>query len=64
MSTSPRCSDVSELAGELLGATATHAENWLLVEMPGTWDRDVGNGAGLPEVARRAASEWLERTPS
>ena len=64
MSTSPRCSDLSELAGEPLGATATHAKNWLLVEMPGTWDRDVGGGAGLPEPARRAASEWLERTPS
>ena len=64
MSTSPRCSELSELAGELLGATATHAKNWLLVEMPGTWDRDVGGGAGLPEPARRAASEWLERTPS
>ena len=64
MSTSPRCSDLSELAGELLGATATHAKNWLLVELPGTWNRDVGGGAGLPEPARRAASEWLERTPS
>jgi hypothetical protein len=56
--------DLSELAGEPLGATATHAENWLLVELPGTWHRDVGGGAGLPEAARRAASEWLERTPS
>jgi len=64
VSTSPRCSDLSELAGELLGATATHAKNWLLVELPGTWNRDVGGGAGLPEPARRAASEWLERTPS
>jgi hypothetical protein len=32
--------------------------------MPGTWDRDVGGGAGLPEPARRAANEWLEGTPS
>jgi hypothetical protein len=64
VSTSARCSDVSELAGEPLGATAPHAENWLLVEMPGTWDRDVGDGAGLPEPARRAASDWLERTAS
>ena len=64
MSTSPRCADLSELAGEPLGATATHAENWLLVETPGTWERDVGGGAGLVEPARRAASEWLEHTPS
>ena len=37
----PRCADLSERAGEPLGATATTAENWLLVEVPGTWPRDV-----------------------
>jgi hypothetical protein len=64
VSTPPRCADLSELAGEPLGATATNAENWLLVEVPGTWQRDVGDGAGLPEEDRRAAAEWLESTPS
>ena len=64
MSTAPRCADLSELAGEPLGATATNAEHWLLIEVPGTWLRDVGDGAGLPEPARRAAGEWLESTPS
>jgi hypothetical protein len=64
MSTSPRCADLSELAHEPLGATATSAENWLLIEVPGTWQRDVGDGAGLPETARRAAGAWLESTPS
>jgi hypothetical protein len=60
----PRCSDASVLAGEPLGASATHAENWLLVEMPGTWQRDVGGAEGLPESARHAAGQWLEHTPS
>jgi hypothetical protein len=64
VSTPPRCADLSELAGEPLGATATNAENWLLIEVPRTWQRDVGDGAGLPEEARRVAGEWLESTPS
>jgi hypothetical protein len=64
VSTPPRCADLSELAGEPLGATATNVENWLLIEVPGTWQRDVGDGAGLPEEARRVAAEWLESTPS
>ena len=64
MSASARCSDLSELAGEPLGATATHAEHWLLLEMPGTWPRDVGDGPGLPDAARDAVRAWLERTPS
>jgi hypothetical protein len=64
MSTPPRCADLSELAGEPIGATATNAENWLLVEVPGTWQRDVGDGTGLPEHARRVAADWLAGTPA
>jgi hypothetical protein len=60
----PRCSDLSERAGEQLGATATNAENWLLVEVPGTWPRDVSEGAGLAAPVREALREWLERTPA
>jgi len=64
VSSSGRCADLSELAGEQLGATATTAENWLLVEVPGTWQRDVAAGAGLPDSARAAVLAWLETTPS
>ena len=64
MSSPERCADLSELAGEQLGATATTAENWLLVEIPGTWQRDVAAGAGLPDPARDAVRAWLETTPS
>ena len=61
VSTSMRCADVSELAGEPIGATAIHAERWLLIEVAGTWPRDVSGGDGLSAGARRAAQEWLER---
>ena len=64
MSTPLRCADVSELAGEPLAATATTAENWLLVEVPGTWERDVADAAGLSAAARDAARAWLAATPS
>jgi hypothetical protein len=64
MNAAQRCSDASEHAHEPLGATATNAENWLLVEVPGTWSRDVSDGAGLPEPTREAVRAWLERTPS
>jgi len=59
-----RCADLSELAGEPLGATATTAENWLLVEVPGTWERDVADGAGLSDRSRGAARAWLAETES
>jgi hypothetical protein len=59
-----RCSEASESAGEPIGATATEAESWLLVEVPGPWPRDVSEGSGLPPRAQAAAGAWLERTPS
>lgn len=64
MSTPARCSELSELAGESLGATASTTQSWLLVEVPGTWSRDVAAGDGLPEAARRSVRAWLERTPA
>jgi hypothetical protein len=59
-----RCCEASERAGEPIGATATVAENWLLVEVSGPWPRDVSDGDGLPPRARAAAQDWLARTPS
>lgn len=63
MSVPGRCSDLSRAAEEPLAATAVTAGRWLLVEVPGTWSRDVGAGDTLPESAREAVSAWLERTP-
>jgi hypothetical protein len=64
VSTPVRCAELSELAGEPLDATASATQSWLLVEVPGTWSRDVSDGDGLPEAARRSVRAWLERTPS
>jgi hypothetical protein len=62
--TSARCADLSLDAGESLAATATTAEHWLLVEVPGSWPRDVLAEGALPAPAQRAVIGWLERTPS
>jgi len=51
-------------AGESLAATATTAEHWLLVEVPGSWPRDVSADGALPAPAHEAVTRWLERTPS
>jgi hypothetical protein len=56
---SERCADVSRAAGEPLGATASTAERWLLVEVPGSWPRDVADGESLPVESRQAVSQWL-----
>ncbi len=64
MTESLRCSEASARAGEPIAATATVAESWLLVEVPGSWPRDVSDGNGLPRRARAGVREWLARTPS
>ena len=55
-----RCADLSLAAGEPLGATASTAEHWLLVEVPGAWPRDVADGAALPTDAREVVVSWLD----
>jgi len=62
--TQGRCADLSEAAGELLAATATTARNWLLVEVRGTWPRDVGDATALDDAERAAVLSWLEDVPS
>jgi hypothetical protein len=61
---SERCSDVSEAAREPISATATNAVNWLLLEVRGTWPRDVSDLGGLGTRTRQAIEDWLERTSS
>lgn len=58
-----RCSDVSRAAGEPLAATATSADRWLLVEVPGPWPRDVTLEGTLPDAAHESVSAWLADTP-
>jgi hypothetical protein len=62
--TSGRCADLSEAAGESLAATATTVHNWLLVEVRGTWPRDVSDMTLLHERARDTITAWLEGVPS
>ena len=58
-----RCSEISLGAHESLVATATTAERWLLVEVPGSWPRDVSAVGALPTAAAGAVATWLEQTP-
>ena len=62
--TAGRCADLSEEAGESLAATATSVDIWLLVEVRGTWPRDVSDPAALGETASVRIAAWLADTPS
>ena len=57
------CAELSEAAGESIAATATTADRWLVLEVPGTWPRDVSLEGALPAGAQEAVSTWLEETP-
>ena len=61
--TDARCSDLSRAADEPIGATATTARRWLLVEVGGGWPRDVSSSDALPDAARAAVESWLGTTP-
>ena len=58
-----RCSDASRAAGESLHATASTVERWLLIEIAGSWPRDVSLPGPLPAGAHDAVAEWLAGTP-
>jgi hypothetical protein len=58
-----RCSELSEAAGEPLAATAVTARAWLLVEVGGSWPRDVAVDGALPVDAGQAVTDWLAATP-
>ena len=62
--TAGRCADLSEKAGESLAATATSVDTWLLVEVRGTWPRDVSDPTALGETASARIAAWLADVPS
>ena len=62
--TAGRCADLSEEAGESLAATATSIDTWLLVEVRGTWPRDVSGPTALGETASSRIAAWLADVPS
>jgi hypothetical protein len=53
------CSALSLAAAEPLAASATTADRWLLLEVPGAWPRDVADDGALPARSRAAIDEWL-----
>ncbi|MBA3374520.1 MAG: hypothetical protein H0U00_01660 [Actinobacteria bacterium] len=61
--TDVRCADLSRAAEEPHAATASTAEQWLLIEVPGPWGRDVTTVGTLPTSAHETVSDWLARTP-
>jgi hypothetical protein len=60
---SARCSDLSRAAGEVLAATASRTERWILVEVPGPWPRDVSLPGPLPQAAHAALQQWISTSP-
>lgn len=62
-SSRPLCADTSRQTGEALVATASRVDNWLLVEYPGRWSRDVLGGSSLPVGAKEHLREQLASLP-
>ena len=62
--TNGRCAELSEAAGESLGASATNALNWLLVEVREAWPRDVSDEGALDGESRATITAWLANVPS
>lgn len=59
-----RCADVSAAAGEQLAGSAVTVENWLLLEVAGTWPRDVTAVTEAGEPGAAAIRSWLDATSS
>jgi hypothetical protein len=62
--TDRRCADLSAAAGEPISATATNATDWLLVEVRGSWPRDVSDEGGLAADERETVTAWLRGVPA
>jgi hypothetical protein len=56
----PFCADVSRAREELLGATASRIDHWLLVEYRGAWRRDILGGSLLTPRLKAHLREHLE----
>jgi hypothetical protein len=59
-----RCADASAAAGESLSGSAVTVENWLLIELRGTWPRDVSAALVEGEPGSGVLGTWLDRTPA
>ncbi len=59
-----RCADASAAAAESLAGTAVHVESWLLVEVRGSWRRDVSDHLDDDAPGAGAMRAWLGATPA
>jgi hypothetical protein len=57
------CADVSSETEESLAATASHIENWILLEYRGMWNRDVLAKSLLPPALKAHLQGERERLP-
>lgn len=62
--TDARCADASAAAGEQLAGTAATAASWLLLELAGTWPRDVSAVVEDGQPGSAVLRRWLAETPS
>ena len=57
------CSESSAERGEPLGATASRADHWILLEYRRLWSRDVLAGSGLTEEVKAHLRRQLDELP-
>ena len=57
------CSESSAERGEPLGATASRADHWILLEYRRLWSRDVLAGSGLTEEVKAHLRRQLDALP-
>ena len=59
----PLCAEASRESTEPLAATASHIENWILLEYRGLWTRDIVGGSGLSDQVKAYLREQLTALP-
>jgi hypothetical protein len=55
----PFCADLSAATGEVIGASASHVDCWILLEYRGLWSPDPLPGSMLDESVKRHLGELL-----
>src|SRR6266508_6275175 len=59
----PLCAEVSAELREPLGATASHVENWILLEYRGLWSPDPLRGSMLDDQVKQHLADQLAGAP-
>lgn len=61
MSRMPRCSEAAQCRSDPRFASAPPARQWLLVEHPGAWGREILSGSAVEPGVARALGRWSEQ---